>query len=338
MKIGGILQIATCVLVALALTLVAGLVSGASAARGTAASGPSLLSFTDPAGDASGAPDITNVAINGDAGTGTITISVTATGFKPASPDGMTRIVDLWMDTDNNRSTGSTAGNEYLLETYDDPADPEHWWGFAHWTGSAWQSGPYGPTVRFGRGGDVLRWTINKADLGGATGFALYATAVTVDASDNVIARDVAPEVGAWVYDISGPTRTQTIFLTSTIGKPVMIPAQAIAGKRFTVSFPVSQTGGAKTEPLTRGTMVGAPSVAGKVIRHTESFTAGVARLSFVVPKTAKGKQLKVKVTIKASSYQGEGTWVDIATGRFGVLGISYSGQTTTKVVSVRIR
>ena len=38
------------------------------------------------------------------------------------------------------------------------------------------------------------------------------------------------------------------------------------------------------------------------MIRHAESFKAGKARLSFLVPKTAKGKQLKVKVTIKAGT------------------------------------
>jgi hypothetical protein len=40
------------------------------------------------------------------------------------------------------------------------------------------------------------------------------------------------------------------------------------------------------------------PSVAGVVLKHTESFTNGKARLSFVVPRTAKGKPLKVKVKI----------------------------------------
>ncbi len=48
--------------------------------------------------------------------------------------------------------------------------------------------------------------------------------------------------------------------------------------------------------------MICDPSVAGKVISHTESFKAGIARLSFLVPKTAKGKLLKVKVTIKAGN------------------------------------
>lgn len=37
------------------------------------------------------------------------------------------------------------------------------------------------------------------------------------------------------------------------------------------------------------------------MIRHEESFKAGTARLSFVVPKTANGKLLKVLIRVTAS-------------------------------------
>jgi hypothetical protein len=82
------------------------------------------------------------------------------------------------------------------------------------------------------------------------------------------------------------------------IGKPVAVPAEPVAGKLFTVTFRVtrSDTGA----PLARGTMICAPSVAGRTIPHTESFKRGTARLSLVVPASAAGKALKVKVTIKS--------------------------------------
>ena len=54
--------------------------------------------------------------------------------------------------------------------------------------------------------------------------------------------------------------------------------------------------------PLTTGKMVSDPSVAGKVLVHAESFKGGNAKLSFLIPRTAKGKLLKVKVTIKAGA------------------------------------
>ena len=83
------------------------------------------------------------------------------------------------------------------------------------------------------------------------------------------------------------------------LGKPVGVPAKPVAGKRFTFSLPVtrSDTGA----PLLTGKMARTRRSAGKVIRHTDSFKAGKARLSFVVPKTAKGKLLKVKIKITAS-------------------------------------
>lgn len=95
----------------------------------------------------------------------------------------------------------------------------------------------------------------------------------------------------------SGPARA-TAVVKPVIGQPVTKPAQPVPGKQFTVSFKVTRSDtGAK---LTTGTMICDPSVAGKVIRHEESFKNGIARLSFIVPMTAEGKALKVKLTIKA--------------------------------------
>ena len=45
--------------------------------------------------------------------------------------------------------------------------------------------------------------------------------------------------------------------------------------------------------------MICDPSIQGKVIRHAEQFTNGVARLAFTIPKNAKGKLLTVRLTIK---------------------------------------
>jgi len=82
------------------------------ALAGAASGGPSTLTFTDSAGDAAGAPDLTNVALEGDGASGTITFTLTATGLDLASADGSQREIDLWLNTDRNDSTGSPAGNE----------------------------------------------------------------------------------------------------------------------------------------------------------------------------------------------------------------------------------
>jgi hypothetical protein len=64
-----------------------------------------------------------------------------------------------------------------------------------------------------------------------------------------------------------------------------------------------------------------------------------VARLSLLVPRTAKGKGLTVKLTIKAPSYKGtDGTYVDLATGQTGTTHTRYEGRSATRTVSLAIR
>jgi hypothetical protein len=268
------------------------------------------------------------------------TLSVSATGAVPASPDGLAREVNVWLNTDKNGSTGSTTGNEYALAFGDDPADPTPWWDIYRWDGTEWQSVPETSTMRFARqAGGTMSWTFNKADVGGATGFAVYVSTSTFDAGDNLVAREFAPDGGRWVFDLSGPTKTLTTFVTPVIGKPVSVPAKATAGKRLTVSFPVTRTDAGKSAPLAGGTIAGAPTIGGRVIPHTQSFTSGVARISFVVPKTAQGKQLTVKVTIKAPSSRGEdGISIDLATGYMGIVAFRSIGQSATKVASFVVR
>jgi len=83
-------------------------------------------------------------------------------------------------------------------------------------------------------------------------------------------------------------------------GKPQTQPRLAVAGKRFTFTLAVnrSDTG----TPLTGARMACSPAVAGKLLKHAESYKAGKARLSFVVPKTAKGKQLKITIKITSGA------------------------------------
>jgi FG-GAP-like repeat len=86
-----------------------------------------------------------------------------------------------------------------------------------------------------------------------------------------------------------------------TIGRPTAVPARPAAGKRFTVTFAVQR--GDNGLPLTSGKMTGHARVrGGRVLADHESFRNGKARLSVVVPKTAKGKQLRVDVTIRAAT------------------------------------
>ena len=314
---------------AAALTLVALAVVGTVFVTGAGAS-PTVLAvsttYTDPAGDTSGAPDVTSVVIDGDAATSTMTVTVTAPGYTSALPPGQERDILVWLDTDRNGDTGDPQdGTEWGLEAWTDSSG--RWWDVSRWDGSEWDSVPQSATMAFSRSGDVLRWTISSGDIGGATSFRFYIHACTWDIeADEHVAFDDAPDRGWWDYDISGetpptppvapPTANNVSLMIST---PTTVPKAAAAGKRFSVSFRVTfaiestmtnidiGTGEITTgtmvmwTPVSGGKMVCAPSVAGKTLVHVESLKNGQAKLSFVVPKGARGKVLSVKVKITAT-------------------------------------
>lgn len=339
-------HLGVCVVVGLAIS--AGLVTSVAAHPGGVAAATGSATFSDAAGDSGAAPDITSVTINGDPATRTLTVTVTAAGYLPTTPDAMEREIDVFLDTDKNNATGSPCGCEYALAAFNDSTG--RYWDLGRWDGSAWQSVPQSATMGFTRAGDTLTWTLNAADLGGATGFSFFVAAGTFDAADNEVGHDFAPENGKWSYDLSAgapstttstttsaPARSLTMFLTPVIGKPAAVPVRPAAGKRLTLSFRITRSDDDK--PLASGKLTSATSVAGKLIPHTQSFTHGVARLSLLVPRTAKGKGLTVKITIKAPSYRGkDGTYVDVATGQTGTIHTHYEGQSATRIVSLPIR
>ena len=109
--------------------------------------------------------------------------------------------------------------------------------------------------------------------------------------------------LSTFTYDLTvpapAPTPTPAPAPRPAVVKPVfgtMLASLPVAGNKvvFTLQVKRSDTGA----PLTTGKMICDPSVAGKVLKHVESFKGGVAKLTFVIPKSAKGKTVKVKVTI----------------------------------------
>ena len=304
--------------VAALVALCIGFVGGASAGiAGTA-------SFTDPAGDALGGPDITGVKINGDPATGQISVSATLPGFPFAVTDGLERYVALWLDTDRNRATGDPEdGTEFGLEAWVDPTG--RWWNAERWNGSTFGEVP-GSTATFSRTGDVLTWTVSTSELG-TTSFRFYVLAGTwSEAEQKSTTRDEAPGSDRWEYDISASSTTPPPASTppkSTVGlivdRPTASPKAPIAGKPFAVSFKVTLQKTQTTlvfdlangetredlittwQPLARGKAVATPTAGSKPMRYTASIKAGVLRVSMLIPKAAKGKLLRVPVKVTAT-------------------------------------
>ena len=323
------------------LTLVVALTAALalSTIAGAAGTGPSTITFTDATGDATSAPDVTNVAVQGDATSGTITFAVTVTGLALPSADGSTRFVDLWLNTDRNDATGDTDGSEYDLFVANDSTDPAQWgWDIGSFVNGTWQEVAQTATMHAAGSGNQFAIQVNKSDLGGATSFDVYATSAVVDANGNIVAHDDAPDTGRWVYDIGGPSKTLTTTATPLIGKPALVPAKATAGKRLTVSFPVSVSQLGQSGSLAGGKAVGTASIGGKAVPHTTSLQGNLVKVSLVVPKTAKGKAVKVTVTVTAGSSEDDnGTWVNAATGETGIQATIVKGGSAAKTLSTTV-
>lgn len=244
-------------------------------------------SWTDATGDATGdAPDITGVQVSNDAG-GQILFRVAVSNLTPES------LLDLMLDTDKNGATGDV-GFEYSL-SWESSANPDYdGWYIERWDGTKWVH-PDHATMRAMQTPTGAEFSINRTDLGGTGGFTLkvFTGRWVADARTGM---DTAPDgLTTWSYDLTAP-KPAPVAVKPVFGAARTVPAIPVAGKRLVFTLAVNRSDDGA--PLTEGTMVCDPSVAGKPIKHAESFTGGKARLAFVVPTTAKGKLLKVKVKI----------------------------------------
>ena len=286
------------------LALVAAFVVASVAGSSAFADGAKLVSFADPAGDGAEL-DVTLVTVDADRAAGTVRLAVTVTGFDPGSWDGRRRNIQVYLDTDLNRSTPApNYGSDLMFMA--DLASPEIVPYYGRPKPPSWPFQPLPPTMSFSQSGNVLTWVFPLAELGPAEGFDFLMYTSLQETAGGTIWRipDHAPDgVGRfWRYYI--PTEfvapPQPVVVRPVFGSMLTAPSKPVAGKKlvFTLAVNRSDTGA----PLTTGTMTCDPLVGGKVLKHTESFTNGKVRLSFVVPKTAKGKLIKIKVKITNGS------------------------------------
>jgi hypothetical protein len=161
--------------------------------------------YADPAGDA-GAADFANVVIDGDVASGALRLSVTAHGMfaidRGREPD-----ISVWLDTDQDRSTGSASGCEYGLKFWRTPS--EEVWHILRWDDDTarWEAIPASTTTSFSRSGAVLTWRFTTADIGGASGFQFW-LASAIYQGRRIIGEDIAPARARWPYVLADAPAT----------------------------------------------------------------------------------------------------------------------------------
>ena len=108
------------------------------------------------------------------------------------------------------------------------------------------------------------------------------------------------------------PLITAAVVAKLVVGKPLATPPHPVAGRRFAVAIALkrSDTGA----PPASVRVIASVTVGGKAIRPRGSFSGGKARLAPMIPRTAKGKIVKIRLRITAV------------------------GQTTARVLTYRVR
>jgi hypothetical protein len=250
-------------------------------------------SFTDPAGDSGTAPDVTAVTASNDTA-GFLTFTVRTNQAALAAD----AILDIAFDTDQNPDTGGS-GVEYLFLI------SAGGWEFLRWDGTKFvAAGAASANGSYANG--LATFKVSKADLGGVTQFTFWADAFQFDANRNLIAEDTAPNgTEAYIYALSKPLTLRAATATAT-------PARPAAGKAFTVGTRVTR--GDNGAALASGTVSCTVRVGTAPLRATGRVSNGVALCAMRIPKTAKGKL--VRVTVK----------------------VTFQGVSTTKTFSARVK
>jgi hypothetical protein len=224
--------------------------------------------YTDPAGDAKTAPDVTNVAIDLDGGTGGLKFDV---GFAGAEQLALGGGLLIALDTDRNSATGDSTGSDYVVDVL------AHGSAMLKWNGSDMVPFNHQPLVVTMAPGKLTA-AFCSCDLGSQT----FAFAVVGFRGNDI---DVAPDTG-------GTFPIPAIEIQSLLFSPK--PLFPKAGKRFTLQLLGIRLAGS-TDLVTPDSATCSAKLAGKALRGTGC--------SWVLPKKARGKKLAVSVAV---TYQGQ--------------------------------
>jgi hypothetical protein len=244
--------------------------------------------YQDSTGEDAQAPDITTVVVsNDDAGNLTLKINISN---RPALTSDMLML--LFLDTDQNPATGDpqSLGAEYAIQLQPGAVD------LFHWNGTDYVAAQQQADLTFSYDATGATIRLSQGDLGGAKGFnfgMLAFSGIVVDAQGNAdfsnAHDDAAPDIGHGFYNykvIAKIKLSQTAFTVT--------PAKA--GKVFQASLAATQsdTGG----PVASGTVACSATVGGKALRGTHTLANGIASCVWHLPKTAKGKTLRGKISL----------------------------------------
>jgi hypothetical protein len=235
--------------------------------------------FTDASGDAAGAPDIVDVSVFNDSAN-RVVFGAKIAGGKAMAANGEVVFI---VDADKNGTTGNN-GWEYLLVL-----TGEKTWAFLSWNGTEWVEAP-ATTAKAYFFDDVVMFGIDRSELANAASFDFYAESNTY-AGEEVTATDTAPD-GEAVWSYATVRKTFGIAASPVVA---VTKGGARAGKPFVAGYLYGRTDSPEPAAGARTTCVA--TVAGKKVAARVASDAETAACRLTVPKTAKGKLLKLTLT-----------------------------------------
>ena len=238
--------------------------------------------YADAVGDNGTAGDITGLNVTSDA-TGQILLRINGNGLSSSQ----TNVTYLLIDSDANPQTGDLdgLGAEYLFFV-----DEDSYW-FGRWDGSDYADAA-DSTVRVSGGSRGLMISVNRSELGNTSEFNFWAR--TIDRTNRQM--DDAPDDGMFNYSL----QVQGVHILSAVVETT--PASGPkAGKQF-----VLRPAGLKLPPDGRTLSSPDPKPESYSCKATLKGRpiggSGTGGCTWRLPKTARGKTLKVVVTV---TYEG---------------------------------
>ncbi len=279
---------AACALVALAL---------ADESRATAAAAAAnTVTFPDSTGEDAAGPDIVSVVVSND-DRGLVTFKLNIPNRPTFTGD---MLFALALDTDANPASGDPdfGGADYLIEL-DGPLTGPASVGLFRWSGTEFttQGVPQASLIfSYANGPSV---SINSSELGGSRRFGLFVLAFSGivlgpagEPDFTNVHFDAAPQQGSFTYDVR--ITPPALVVRSSGSRPV----RPKPGGVYTAYAVVARNDGTAMQP---GTVTCRATIAGSAVRATgSSLTGGRANCNFRIPKTAKGKTIRVTITVRS--------------------------------------
>ena len=238
--------------------------------------------FTDPTGDANGAPDVVGVIVAND--------SKNRVAFEIKLADHLTLPADgeiaVTLDSDKNPETGR-GGWDYVAVVGNDGSNV-----LRRWDGTQWLDAPSTTARTWVIAGYVL-YSIDRSELGNTAAFDFAVDSVKVTNAE-VVATDLAPEEDSfWSYTTVAKTY-------GIVGTPLVVkPTRPAASTKVLASFITLRTD--SLEPLWDAKSTCKATVGGKRVTTRVEVELGFAHCETVrLPKNGKGKLLKVTLTTSA--------------------------------------